>query len=498
MPAGAEPRSPGTEAGTQRGLAATKIAQLPILLTSFDASPDGTQFLVGDRQGVVRRFEREQRDGYTVPVIDPKPILDLSSQVSLLGERGAFDVKFVGDGRWIVVNYTALNGTITIVRYPYDPDAPIDTTEGQVVMALKHPYAWHHGGGMAIDEAGDLFVGIGDMEFRQFDPPGPQDPKLVLGGVLRIPASVVEASDPRWTQDPDDMVARGMRNPWRISIDRGTGDLWIGEVGLADIEEVDVVAAADIGGPKENFGWPYLEGSRPNQGTVPAGVEVLAPVIQREHDVRTCGMVGGFVYRGTRLPGQEGRFLYGDLCSTEVRSFRLEGGKAVDDRVVADVGETMVSFGQDHAGEPYVLGAGGGVYRIDPRGWKVAPNDQVTEGPANTTTTIPRSSPNCDGVVAAAEPLSRIGGLDPATLEQVVTNAVAQIAAVLPKLPVEIQDDAKIVQRTILKLRDQLEAANWAPTDDDIRALREEAFSGTGRFEGFPVAMATIVDSECG
>ena len=111
------------------------------------------------------------------------------------------------------MNYTALDGAITIERFPYSATGPLDRSAGVVLAQLPHPYAWHHGGGLAVAATGDLFVAIGDMEFRQFDPPGPQDPKLMLGGVMRIPVEVVEAEDPTWEPSPAAMVARGLLEP---------------------------------------------------------------------------------------------------------------------------------------------------------------------------------------------------------------------------------------------------------------------------------------------
>lgn len=495
-PATAEP--PAGEAAPGAPVV-TKLGQFPILLTSFDASPSGDELLVGDRQGVVRRFERREVDGFVVPQLDPDPILDLSAEVSLLGERGAFDLAFVGDGRWIVVNYTALDGTITLERFPYRAGEPIDRAEGQVVVELPHPYSWHHGGGLAVDEDGAVHMAIGDMEFRQLDPPGPQDPDLVLGGVLRIPADVVEASDPRWEASPDAMVARGMRNPWRISIDRATGDLWLGDVGLDQVEEIDVIAAAELGGEPENFGWPYLEGLRPNQGEVPEGVEVIDPVLERTRDEGACGMVAGHRYRGERLASLRGRFVYADLCDATVRSFAVADDlRASDDREELALPEPIISFGEDRLGELYVLGAAGGLYRLDPGDWSVEGSDQTTDGPVQTTTTVPRTTESCDGIVAAVEPLSRIGGLGPEELRTTVQGANASLRALLPEVAPELAEDAAKVQRTLAALEQQLAAAGWDPGAEALAQIRTDAFSGTGAFTGFPDAMARIVDSECG
>lgn len=499
---GAEPVAPGSERATTADLQVTKVAQLPAMLTSFAAHPGGRELVVGSRQGVLRRLVRTERDGATVPVVADDPILDLSAEVSTLGERGAFDAAFVGDGRWLVVNYTAQDGTITVERFPYEEGEPIDRADGQVLMALPHPYSWHHGGGLALEAGGDLYVGIGDMEFRQIDPPGPQDPNLVLGGVLRIPAEQVTAATPDFEALPSDMVARGMRNPWRISFDQETGDLWIGDVGLADVEEVDLIPARDLAGEPENFGWPYLEGSRANQGQVPGAVEVTPPILERGHDTGACGMVAGTVYRGRNLPGLAGRFVYGDLCDLRLRAFTPDGtDPGVDDGPIATLEESIVSLGADRAGELYLLGSQGGLYRLDPSDWQVPANEQAPAGAVESTTTVPRSTDACDlghQVVSAVQPLADIGSMSPSELEASVTAAVGELQVAVTTLPSDLQADGYLVLEVFTALRDELAGAGWEPAAQSIDAIRDEAYTGTGRFLGFPDAMARLVDSECG
>jgi glucose/arabinose dehydrogenase len=494
-PAAAEPTRPGRGANVRL----TKLAQFPTLLTSFDATPDGSALLVGDRQGVVWRLVRVRRDGVTVPQLDPQPILDLSAEVSLLGERGSFDLKLTPDGDAFLVNYTAEDGTITIERFPYPADGSVDRSRGQVLVALPHPYSWHHGGGMAFAEDGDLYVGVGDMEYRQTAPPGPQDPSLLLGGILRVPSAAVVDPDVSWEPVPGDLVARGLRNPWRITIDPQTGDLWIGDVGLKAIEEIDVISRDRLDEEVVNFGWPYLEGSIENQKGMPPGLEVEAPVLEREHTPTTCGVVGGYRYRGQLIPGLQGAVVYGDLCGDALRVLEVDDAfRVVDDGELIAVEEPIISLGRDHRGELYLLGVAGGLYRLDPADWDVRSSLQEADAVAAPPTTVPRTLQTCDGLVGVLEPLSDLGSMDAAEAEAALALANAQFDEVVPLLPPTIYEDGLLVRETFRQLAEELTEIGWNSQSPEFQALSEEARTGTGRFDGMPDALARIVDSECG
>ena len=156
--------------------------------------------------------------------------------------------------------------------------------------------------------------------------------------------------------------AFGLRNPWRFSFDRETGDLWIGDVGQNAVEEVDFAPAASTGG--ENYGWPGMEGTRPNKGGRPAGA--VDPIFDYLQSDGGCSVVTGYVYRGTKIPALTGALLYGDYCAGDVLAVRQSGGEVTEQ---ADLGldvDNLSSFGQDGAGELYALSLGGPLYRVDP------------------------------------------------------------------------------------------------------------------------------------
>ena len=156
--------------------------------------------------------------------------------------------------------------------------------------------------------------------------------------------------------------AFGLRNPWRYSFDRATGDLWIGDVGQNSREEVDFTPSGSAGGL--NFGWPRVEGTRTYSGSAPSGA--VAPILDYSLDGANCAVTAGYVYRGTKIPGLAGAFLYGDECAGFVRAVRQEGGELVDQADLDVQVDQLASFGQDAAGELYALSLAGAVYRIDP------------------------------------------------------------------------------------------------------------------------------------
>lgn len=497
--AGAEPpvdRAPQQGDG-QRKVRATQIARMPTTLTGFDASADGSELLVGDRSGVVRRLRREESEGHVVPVLDREPVLDISDDVSLLGERGFFDLAVTPDGDSLIVNHTATDGAITVTRYPYEPGSPIDPDSGVVLLELPHPYAWHHGGGLAFTDDGDLLVAIGDMEFRNVGLPGPQDPDLILGGILRVPADAVQAEDPTWEPSPRDMIARGLRNPWRISIDPESGDLWIGDVGLDSVEEIDLIPGSEVGTRVVNLGWPYFEGTKPHQGEAPDGVELDAAVHERRREEGVCGMVGGFVYRGRAMPWLVGSYVYSDLCDSDIRALRVVDGEVVEDRVIGSFAQPVASFGEGPDRELYGLGGDGVLYRLDPGWWRAPNSDQAvprSEGPPPTL----QSTLDCSGLTRVLVPLQEFGDLPPDQLRAALERANDEFALVVPTLPQELLDEGMTIQAAFLELQRRFEAVGWETRSPGVESVRNELMAGSGAFEGFPEALATIIDSECG
>jgi glucose/arabinose dehydrogenase len=305
------------------------------------------------------------------------PFLDLSAQVSNGGEQGllglAFHPQYAQNGTF-VVNYTDPSGDTRVSRFTVsaNPDLANGGSE-QVILAVAQPFTNHNGGMVAFGPDGYLYIALGDGGSGG-DPQGNgQDRATLLGSILRIdidggtpyaiPATNPYASSQTFKQE---IWAYGVRNPWRLSFDRITGDLYIADVGQGAREEVDFQPASSTGG--ENYGWNIMEGSicfSPSSGCNQSGLTL--PVLDYDH-TQGCSITGGYVYRGTAIPAIQGRYFYGDFCSGWVRSFLMQSGQAVE-RVewpTLSPGGSILSFGEDAQGELYILSGSGSVYQIVP------------------------------------------------------------------------------------------------------------------------------------
>jgi glucose/arabinose dehydrogenase len=303
------------------------------------------------------------------------PALDFSADVSTSGEQGFLGVATAPDGGHLYTSYTDLDGATRIDEYALEGDG-IDESSRRQVLGLPQPFANHNGGNIAFGPDGLLYLGLGDGGSAG-DPGGNgQDTTTLLGSVIRIdPTAQGDRSygspgDNPFTDDDGrtEIWLYGVRNPWRFSFDRATGDLWIGDVGQNEIEEIDVLPAT-AGGPAgkgANLGWNLVEGSRDFAGSPPP--DHVPPVFEYDHGDGNCSVTGGFVYRGTAIPELTGAYLFGDYCVSEIRGLRVAAPGDLDERgfgIGVEAG-TLVSFGEDAAGELYVLSAAGGIDRIVP------------------------------------------------------------------------------------------------------------------------------------
>ena len=308
----------------------------------------------------------------------PTPFLDLSAQVSTGGEQGllglAFDPQYASNGRF-VVHYTDLAGDtrVSLFRVSQDPNVAEPASE-LAVLAVDQPFPNHNGGQVLFGPDGYLYVMLGDG--GSAGDPGDRGQSLadLLGSILRIQpletgGYAVPADNP-FAGMPDvrsEIWSYGLRNPWRVDIDPATGDLYVADVGQGQWEEVSVSTAAAGAGRGVNFGWRIMEGPDcfGTSSCDQTGLEL--PVVWYDHG-RGCSITGGFVYRGAAIPALQGHYFYSDYCSGFVRSFRLEDGAAVDQYNWPTLapGTNVPGFGRDAAGELYILGANGVVYRIVP------------------------------------------------------------------------------------------------------------------------------------
>lgn len=346
---------------------------LETVATGFDfpllaTAPDGdARLFVVEKGGAVKIVK-----GGTVL---PTSFLDVSSLVSTGSEQGllglAFDPQYGANGRFFV-SYTNPSGDNVLASYQVsgNPDVA-DATSGVIRLTVDQPQGNHNGGHVAFGPDGYLYMGIGDGGGAG-DPDGHgQDRSDLLGSILRLDVSAstgyaVPASNPfvGMAGMRGELWNWGLRNPWRFSFDRSTGDLYIGDVGQGEREEIDVATASSGGGSGANYGWNIMEGTRCYDASSCDQSGLVLPVLDYTHD-DGCSVSGGYVYRGTAIPDLVGTYFYADYCEGWVRSFRYSGGQASEKGAWSDLapGGKIPGFGEDGMGELYVL-AGSGVYRI--------------------------------------------------------------------------------------------------------------------------------------
>jgi glucose/arabinose dehydrogenase len=259
-------------------------------------------------------------------------------------------------------------------RVSSNPDVA-EATPDRVLVSIDQPYANHNGGDIVFGPDGYLYIGMGDGGSGN-DPQGHgQDLTDLLGSLLRI--DVTPQGDyaiPRDNPFINHPVARpelwnyGLRNPWRFSFDRQTGDLYIADVGQNDREEINVAPAAQGRGRGLNYGWNIMEGTLCTPGVNPDcdKTDLTLPVLDYDHSRGSCSVIGGYVYRGSAIPGIQGTYFYADYCAGWVRSFVYRNGQAADqtDWPSLKPGGNITSFGEDAEGELYILTSRGEVDRI--------------------------------------------------------------------------------------------------------------------------------------
>jgi glucose/arabinose dehydrogenase len=341
--------------------------QSPVFVTHAPA--DSTRLFVVERGGVIRIVQGGS--------VLPAPFLDISSRVQAGGEQGLLSVAFhplYGVNGEFFVYYTDVNGDSRVSRFLVsgaDPDVADPSSEFPVLFAAQ-PFSNHNGGLLAFGPDGMLYVGLGDGGSGG-DPQGNgQDSTTVLGSILRLDVDggspyAIPADNP-FVGDADaakEIWVYGLRNPWRYSFDRATGDLFIGDVGQSAWEEIDVQPASSTGG--ENYGWKVMEGTHCFNAATCNQAGLVLPVVEYAHSGGACSVTGGYVYRGSALTDMVGRYFYADYCAGWIRSFRYAGGSALDPQDhTADLGTVsqIVSFGEDAAGELHVVSLTGAVYRL--------------------------------------------------------------------------------------------------------------------------------------
>jgi len=316
------------------------------------------------------------RDGHVLRA----PFLDVSSKVVSGGEQGLLGLAFAPDyprsGRFYV-DYTDVNGDTRIVEYRRgsSPDRA-DPRSARVLIRQDQPEPNHNGGQLAFGPDGLLYVGLGDGGGGD-DQHGPignaQNLGTLLGKILRVDPRP-SGGRPYGIPADNPFVGRagakaaiyawGLRNPWRFSFDRATGDIAIGDVGQDHVEEIDFRTRGNARGV--NFGWRAWEGTRREDPSLRVSGDVK-PVLEYTHDRGGCSVSGGYVIRDRRLPALAGRYVYGDFCAGNLFTAKLRQSGAGGNRRVGLHVDALSSFGEDQRGRVYVTSLNGPVYRLDPR-----------------------------------------------------------------------------------------------------------------------------------
>jgi glucose/arabinose dehydrogenase len=317
---------------------------------------------IAEKSGTVRAM----RDGK----VDPVPVLDLSNVVSRGGEQGLLGIAFSPDGTSVFVDFTDRSNNVRIRRYDarakrWEPASAVD------VLVIPKPFAQHNGGQLVFGPDGDLWISVGDGGSAGDPFDNAQSLQSLLGKILRIDPRPLGSRPYRIPADNPfvskrgargEIWAFGLRNPWRFSFDRVTDDLWISDVGQDAWEEVNFEAAGSKGA--RNYGWNRFEGQRrfiPGPLTGP----YVGPLATYANGKGACAVTGGYVYRGQRIPGLVGTYVFGDFCDGRLRALTRRGGSVLIQQLSPRV-DLLSSFGEDANGELYVFSLAGGVYRLEP------------------------------------------------------------------------------------------------------------------------------------
>jgi glucose/arabinose dehydrogenase len=327
------------------------------------------------------------------------PFLDVSGLISCCGERGllglAFHPDYASNG-YFYIDYTrASDGATIIARYQVsgDPNQANDAT-ATTLLTIAQPYTNHNGGQVMFGPDGYLYIGMGDGGSGGDPHNNAQNKNTLLGALLRIDVDtgaspyVIPPDNPYVGVDgADEIWAIGLRNPWRFSFDRDTGDLYIGDVGQNAWEEIDYQAANSAGGL--NFGWHCLEGTHTYNTDPPCNSSaylagLTGPIAEYGHDVGDA-VTGGFVYRGTQYPILAGRYFYGDYETGRLWSVTKTGSNPATwsgPHLELNSGLNISSFGEDESGELYVVSYSDGTIRSSPGTpwWARAKLHDVLEG----------------------------------------------------------------------------------------------------------------------
>jgi glucose/arabinose dehydrogenase len=353
----------------------SKVSPASLTLTPFASGFDNPVDI--SNAGDNRLFIVEQQ-GY-IKIVDtggniyPIPFLNIDDRVKSEGEQGLLGLAFHPDfseNGFFYVNYTGAADSTHISRFSVDPLTPnqADPESEMKLMTIYQPYQNHNGGELVFGPDGYLYIGLGDGGAGGDPGNRAQNPMEFLGKMLRIdvngglPYSIPESNPYYGRQDTlGEIWAMGLRNPWRFSFDRVTGDLWIADVGQNEIEEINFQPASSSGG--ENYGWRCYEGNNAyNTEDCLSPGNYTFPIHQYDHSsTGSCSVTGGFVYHGTQYPTYYGMYFFADYCSDKIWTLSNESGFWSPELMGQFQGNNFSTFGEDVNGRLYIAGHSSGI-----------------------------------------------------------------------------------------------------------------------------------------
>ncbi|MEY2451609.1 MAG: hypothetical protein QOD92_1183 [Acidimicrobiaceae bacterium] len=468
--------TPGTSTPTQVTLVLTPIATVESP-TAISARNGDTSLYVTERIGRVRRLARSG----TAFTLDSTPVIDVSSDVHAGGEQGLLGLAFSADGTRLYIAFTNTGNDQQVDEVVLDGDRVVEGSR-RTLLVVPDFAPNHNGGDLVLGPDGFLYYTMGDGGGAGDPQRSGQNPNDLLGDILRIDptrpsggkAYGIPADNPFVNGGgAPEVWVYGLRNPWRMSFDRQTKDVWIADVGQGSQEEIDFLPAGSPGGA--NFGWNNLEGTDTFSGTAPEGA--IPPIYQYDHSGGRCSITGGYVYRGKAIPTLTGTYLFGDNCEGQVIGLTRSGG----DVNVADLQMNvpgLSTFGEDHDGELYAASVTEGtISRIDavPVGGSAAP---APVQPTPITASLSAEPATAADQLAQAEAIIR----DPNASEADLANAshIQQLAyrrlgrqpelydMIISRAPAELREAIRLN----LDTRNQLASIPGGPLKDTLPAWR--------------------------
>ena len=408
-------------------LAGSADAQIELVQRASSLSSPVLVTHAGDGSGILYVVEQPGRIAGVPPNAGPIPpatflFLDIQNLVTAGGEQGLLGLAFhpdYPDTPFFFVNYTCevsgaqpectSNGDTIIARFRVGTNGIADPASRRTLLVIPQPFSNHNAGDLKFGPDGNLWIPMGDGGSGNDPSCFAQRDDSLLGKLLRIDVNQNVDSPPYYgipAGNPyigggvprDEVYARGLRNPFRFSFDRQTGDMFIGDVGQGQREEIDFQAAGT--GAAGNYGWKVMEGTvcLGDGGTCPAGTPpcnsplYTPPIVEVDHSAGDCAIIGGFRYRGSGIPAVAGRYFHSDNCTGRIRAATETSPGVWSDTVLLDTSHAISGFGEDEAGELYVTALGGGLYRLRAAGagagLSVNDVDVNPEGNAGTSSAV--------------------------------------------------------------------------------------------------------------